>query len=60
MLVCESLKKNIAIQAKKKEKLSAKDKGKVVDLEAKEGMEDIDTKQVDLKFSWKLIKLAII
>ena len=46
-LVCESPRKHDATQAQRKEKPSAKEKGKLVDLEAKEGTEDIDIKGVD-------------
>lgn len=40
--------KHVDAQAQRKEKLSAKEKGKVVDIEAKEGAEDIDIEGVDL------------
>lgn len=42
ILVCESPRKHFSTQAQKKDKLSTKDKGKVVDLEAEEGTEDIN------------------
>jgi len=45
--VYESPRKHVATKSQKKEKLSIKDKGKVVDLEAIEGAEEIDTKGVD-------------
>jgi len=47
MSVYESPRKHAATQAQKKEKLSTKNKGKVVDLETEEGMKDIYTEGVD-------------
>jgi len=47
MPVCESPRKHAPTQARRKEKLSAKEKGKVVNLEVEEGLEDIDLKGVD-------------
>lgn len=46
--MCESLRKHAATQAQKRDNTSTKEKGKVVDLEAEEGMEYIDTEGVDL------------
>lgn len=45
--VRESLRKNPNTQAQRKENPSTQEKGKVVDLEAKEGIEDIDIDKVD-------------
>jgi len=45
--VRESTRKHVTTQAHWKEKLSTKEKGKVVDLEVEEGTEDIDIKEVD-------------
>ena len=47
MPVHKSSRKHAATQAQKKEKLSAKDKVKVVHLEDEEGIKDIETKGVD-------------
>lgn len=43
----ESQRKHVATQAQKKEKMSANDKGKVVDLKAEEDVENLNTKGVD-------------
>jgi len=45
--VCESPKRHVTVEAQRKEKSSVKEKGKVVNLEAEEGMEDIDIEGVD-------------
>lgn len=47
MSVCKSPRKHASTQAQKRDKSSVKDKGKVVDLEAKEGTKNINTKGVD-------------
>lgn len=43
----ESPRKNVATQAQRKEKLSTKENGKVIDLEVEEGTKDINIYRVD-------------
>lgn len=47
MRVCESLRKHATTQAQMRDKMSVKEKIKVVNLEGEKGVEDIHTEGVD-------------
>jgi len=56
--VHKSTRKHAATEAQRKEKTSSKEKGKVVDLDVEEGVEDIDIKGVDPYLSCPSISLC--